>query len=96
MTSMKKKLQTVTCNKCGWVSYEISRKDAETSIRLFNLFFDRLSEKDRKDLYGDKRTSMDDYNRCCSCGNDYHDFSDAESGDCPDGVTLGPILSRLE
>lgn len=79
---------TVTCNTCGWVSVGVSREYAEREVKAFNDYFDKQND-DVRQAYGNRRASINNY-VCLCCGR--LDFRLAEKGDCPDGVTLNPVI----
>lgn len=90
------KFKTVTCLNCGWVSFQVSREYAEVEVKTFNDYFKTLSLKERKDYYGNKPSSIKNYESCQYCSVSYKNFRDSLPDDCPDGVTMGPIISREE
>ena len=95
MTKKKKETtKMITCNKCGWVAFQVSRKSAEAEVKRFNEYYDTLSKKEQKDYYGGKKSTIDFYERCMLCGGSYTNFRNAVKGDCPDGVTINPIIER--
>lgn len=87
--------KTVTCLKCGWVSVEVSREYAVHHVFAFNEYFKALPKDKQQDYYGGKGASLEAY-ETCRCGGPYQNFRDAKIGDCPDGVTMGPIINRSE
>jgi hypothetical protein len=89
-------MKTVTCKQCGWVAFEVSRAHATSQVEEFNNFYRTLSQEDQESFYGSKEASISDYERCFRCGGPHHQFRDAKEGDCPNGCTLNPIISRVE
>jgi len=83
----------LTCKKCGWVHFGISREYAESEIKSFNQYFDSLSKEKQEQCYGGRKNSIEQYEHCFFCGNTYQDFRPAVKGDCPDGVTMQPIIN---
>jgi len=81
-----------TCKSCGWVHMGISKIECEDAVERFNKYFYTLSKKERKDYYGDKPAIISSYDKCFNCGGSYENFRDYEEGDCPDGVTIQPIM----
>lgn len=79
----------VTCIKCGWVSFSVSRKYAEEQIKKFSDYFDSLSKEKQKEFYNGKKFSLKDYS-CMLCGG--LKFRKFQNGDCPDGCTLNPVI----
>lgn len=77
----------VTCNKCGWVSFAVSREFAEAEIAKFNAYYDALSLQDKASYGG--RSTLASY-ACLRCGGS--DFRPAVDGDVPDGCTLNPVV----
>lgn len=78
---------SVTCLRCGWVSFAVTRAEAAREIAEFNAYYDSLSDRE-KARYGGP-SSLDQYT-CLQC--DGSEFREARDGDCPDGVTLNPVV----
>nr|WP_278434123.1 hypothetical protein [Brucella anthropi] len=76
----------VTCVKCGRVSRSFTREAAEKQVAESNKWIDSLPESEQKKQ---TRASLDMY-VCLGCGGS--DFRISENGDCPDGVTLSPVI----
>lgn len=94
---MRTKADTnVTCKKCGWVAFQVSREYAEDQVKRFNEYFESLTKKEQKELYGGKGASLSFYERCIGCGGSYKNFRTFKKDDCPDGCTLNPVISRNE
>lgn len=83
-------MKNVTCNKCGWVAFTVTRQYAEDAVKKFNDFYDSTDDKTRS-CYGGK-TSITHYEHCFFCGTEYTNFRPFKDGDCPDGCTLQPII----
>lgn len=81
-----------TCNGCGWVAFGVSRDYAQHSVEQFNQYFDGLSKQDQQDFYGGHKSSIKQYEMCIRCGGSYKNFREFQKGDCPQGVTLNPII----
>lgn len=77
-----------TCNSCGTVYFGVSLKAAKTEVRRFNKYFNSLSERAKKTY---SKGKLENYLKCY-CGNDFTNFRDTKEGDCPDGVTISPIV----
>lgn len=86
----------ITCLNCGWVHFQVSRKQAENEIKRFNEYFEALPMQQQEDFYGGKESSIYQYEHCFSCGGSYKNFRDYRTGDCPDGCTLQSIINKLE
>jgi predicted nucleic acid-binding Zn-ribbon protein len=86
----------VTCIKCGWVHFQVSRKFAEEGVKSFNNYFYSLPEEKREQYYHNKPATMKEYSNCFFCNGPYTNFRDFIEGDCPPGVTLQPIIDRDE
>ena len=82
-----------TCGRCGWVHFGMSRKDAEEDVRRFNHFFDSETDEVRE-MYGNKRSEIRNYERCFFCHAPFTCFKPFKEGDCPDGVTMQPIIDE--
>jgi hypothetical protein len=83
-----------TCNKCGWVAFGVSLGFARREVFRFNKWLDHQPESVKQELYDGKRASMDIYKKCLCCGGPYTNFRDSVEGDCPEGVTLNPIIDE--
>ena len=90
----QKKIKELTCNKCGWVHFAVSREFAENEVKTFNEYFNTLTEDKQQQYDGGKCSSIKQYENCFFCGNNYTNFREFQEGDCPDGVTLGPIIDE--
>lgn len=88
-------MKNVTCNKCGEVYFEVSREYAVDEVRRFNEYFNTLSKKDQDDHYGGTGSNIKRYEYCW-CKNPHTNFRDSIAGDCPNGVTMSPIIKRDE
>lgn len=93
-TFMKYKYRT--CKWCGTVYFPVSRKFAEQEVEKFNRYFMTLSVATQLSNYGGKNSSVAHYEYCW-CKNSYKNFRAFKKGDCPDGVTISPIIySRMK
>lgn len=88
-----KPIKYVIC-KCGWVSFQVSRKHAENEVNVFNEFYDK-SLKEVQDMYGG-RSSIRTYERCGFCGTCYHNFRNAKKSEIPFGSTVSPIINKKD
>jgi len=79
-----------TCKRCGWVHFAVTREFAEKTVAKFNEFYDRQPEAVQQSF--SRRASIVSYECCNVCGNPHTNFRDAADGDCPRGVTMGPII----
>lgn len=86
----------ITCNRCNKVAFEVPRKGAESEVAAFNKYFNGLSKGQQREYYGGTGSNIEFYEGCHYCGNNYKDFRDAVDGDCPDGCTINPVISRRE
>lgn len=77
----------VTCIRCGWVSYAVTKAEAEQNIAKFNEFYDAQPSEVQAMYAG--RSSLEQY-RCLRCGGT--EFRPAEPGDAPKYVTLNPVI----
>lgn len=87
---MNRDLKCRTCLKCGWVYFGVSREYAEDEVRRFGEFF-HASTPEIQEMYGGHPSSIKMYEQCW-CGNTYENFRDSLPGDCPNGVTMSPII----
>lgn len=81
-----------TCLKCGRVAFGVTREYAVNAVADFNAYYDQLSREDQQANYGGIGARIVDYELCRGCGGPHTNFRDALPGDCPDGVTLNPII----
>ena len=88
----------VTCTKCGWVSFAVSREYAEKAVKGFIDYYNALSHKDKEfwrgvnadgSLRPARMPSVADY-VCLHCSGS--SFRPAKDGDCPGGCTLNPVI----
>lgn len=86
----------VTCNRCGWVAFEVTRFYATEQVEKFNIYFDSLPKEQQKQFYNNEKSHIYVYEHCFLCSNLYKDFRDAKNDDCPEGCTLNPIIKRTE
>ena len=76
----------ITCNKCGWVHFPVTRAHAIAEVIKFNQWFDK-QDQETKDSFGGKGSSVEKYDRCFFCGPGAT-FRPFKEGDCPDGCTI--------
>lgn len=86
--------KSVTCNKCGWVHFEVSREYAQNEVQHFGEYFRTLTLERQEEYYGGRPGYIEDYEHCGLCNNSYKNFRDSVEGDCPDGSTQSPIINR--
>jgi len=79
----------VTCTKCGWVSFAVSKAFAENEVKKFNTYFDSLPKREQIKYYGGDGASIDEYT-CMRCGG--NEFRPAKTDDYPVGCTLSPVI----
>jgi uncharacterized OB-fold protein len=82
----------VTCKNCGWVHFPLTREEAIEEVEKFNKYFDSLTEQKQKYYYNGRKSDISHYEKCFNCGGDYTNFRLSIDGDCPDGVTIQPII----
>jgi len=80
-----------TCRKCGWVHFSVSKKFAETEVAAFNAWLSTQPDS-IKEQYPSRGAELSDYAFCDRCGQHWTGFCESLPGDCPDGVTIGPII----
>lgn len=83
----------MTCTSCGWVHFGVKRSHAEAEVKKFNEYFATLTKKLQKEYYGGKGSSIEQYERCFSCGGSYNNMRESVAGDCPYGCTIQPIIN---
>lgn len=87
MDSPQIKRTLITCNKCGWVHFPVTREHAEAEVKKFNEYYE-AQDQETKDSFGGRPSSVErDYDRCFFCGPGAT-FRLFEEGDCPDGCTI--------
>lgn len=79
----------VTCNKCNWVSFGVTREFAEAEVKQFNEYFDGLTVEKQELYYGGQKSSAYHYT-CLVCGGS--SFRPSIDGDCPQGCTINPVI----
>jgi protein-arginine kinase activator protein McsA len=84
----------VTCTNCGWVHFAVSREHAEGQVKSFNDYVKTIPVEKHKEFWGGNLAAIEDYESCKLCGSSYKDMRAAKPGDCPDGCTIGPIISE--
>lgn len=77
----------VTCTECGWVSYAVTRAEAESEVASMTRYLATLSAADRRG-WAPEGATLSSY--VCQCGGS--DFRPARAEDCPDGVTVNPVV----
>jgi protein-arginine kinase activator protein McsA len=87
-----KKYKKVTCNKCNYVHFSVTREYAEDEVKRFNDYFNALSLEKQYLYYGGKGSDIKQYEQCMVCSNSYKDFRLSKPGDCPNGCTISPII----
>ena len=81
-------MKPITCLRCGWVNAAVSRGYAEASVKRFNDYYDSISDEEQKSF--GSRATVEGYEGCFACGG--KDFRAFREGDCPDGVTINPVI----
>lgn len=78
----------VTCLRCGWVSWAITKAQAEKYVADYNAWFNALpAEMQARD---GRQKGLDSYN-CMRCGGS--EFRKSVDDDCPAGVTISPVVA---
>lgn len=72
----------------------VTRAYAEAEVARFNDWI-VTQEQGTRSMFGDRLSSIKTYERC-QCGAPYTAMREYKAGDCPDGVTIGPILLEDE
>lgn len=91
------------CNKCNWVHFPITRKEAEEQAKSFGDYINSQSpeikehfglgilSKSKKEWNFKEHVSSSE--KCFRCGNDYHDFHEETEKDLiPKGSTIQGII----
>lgn len=77
----------VTCTRCSWVSFAVTKAHAENEVKKFNEYYHTLSERDQQSYRGP--SSLDTYT-CQVCGSTTFRLSTAE--EIPYGSTISPVI----
>lgn len=80
----------VTCTKCGWVHFAVTRAFAEAEVERFNTYFATLTKEEQDLYYSGEGSSIKSYEHCNLCSG--KDFRPSQPDDCPDGCTIGPVI----
>jgi hypothetical protein len=62
----------------------------------FNEYYKTLSLKEQVNFYGGSPSSITQYLMCHACGAFCTNMREYQEGDCPDGVTLSPIVAHSQ
>lgn len=81
-----------TCLQCGWVHFAVTREHAIQEVIKFNKYYDTLAPEQQQDYYGGKGSSIASYEGCFLCGVKTPGFRPYKEGDCPNGVTMQPVI----
>lgn len=85
-------LHEVTCLSCGWVSFTMTRAEAEANVARFNEYYAKMSPAEKENYTGP--ATLEAYEGCPRCGNTYKNFREALPDDAPAGVTLNPVIRK--
>lgn len=87
----------VTCNKCNWVSFEVSLEYVHSWEQDWVKYGQEWDEE-RLAMYGVTKNNLPtiekEYLKCHRCGNSYKDFRDTLPGEEPCGSTVSGLLAR--
>lgn len=83
---------SLICKKCGWVHFGRSFNDVIDELSRFRKYYEYLSKKDQKEMYGGKCSSITDYMHCFRCNALYTEMRKAKKNEIPCGSTIQPIL----
>lgn len=86
----------VTCNKCGWIHFEVYREQAEYQVQIFNEYYNSLTFDKKKSYFNNQPASITTYEHCFICNESYKNFKDTEDSSKADGHTINPIINRRE
>ena len=78
----------VTCTSCGWVSFAVTRAEAEIEVTRMNAYLATPSPAVRRG-WSPEGASVEKY-VCLNCGGST--FRPALPEDCPDGATTNPVI----
>ena len=80
----------LTCPKCGWTHFGVSRVYAVQNVKNFNDYYNSLSPEKQEDFYGNKMAEIGHYEHCFNCGAMYKTFE--RRNNAPEGCTIQPII----
>jgi predicted nucleic-acid-binding Zn-ribbon protein len=89
------KTRYLTCKKCGWVHFGVSRQFAIKEVHKFNAYFESLTLQERKKNYGNKPASLlGNYGLCFCCRNTNANMRNITTKelDAIRGSTVQPIV----
>lgn len=81
-------MSLVTCKHCRWVSYAVTREDAEREVARFNAYYEQQPKEIQADFGGPSTLAR---YRCLVCGG--AEFKPFMDGDCPGGCTVAPVIA---
>ena len=79
----------VTCLKCAWVSFAVSKAQAQAEIKQFNEYYDTLPKSKQELYYRNTKPTPFNYT-CLKCGG--AEFRPTTDGEVPNGCTLNPVI----
>lgn len=82
-------MNLVTCVKCGWVSYPLTRDEAEKAVLQFNEWFEK-QPPETKEMFGNKPSTLNNYQ--CQCGGTTFREYDASKDADISGKTINPVI----
>jgi len=86
-------MKLCTCTKCGWVHMAVTREYAERESSKFRDWWEQQDEE-VQGYYSKPEEGIFNLYKSCWCGS--KSFRDYKQGDCPEGVTIGPVICELE
>lgn len=87
----------VSCENCGWVSYAVTRQEAEEAVASFKAYYDGLTAKEQREYYGASGPSTieKDY-RCQRCGKTAFRRTSQADAVAAAGHTIGPVVWEMK
>lgn len=83
------------CKKCGWMHFERTRKEAADEVKSFNEYLNTVDKKIQEEYYETTGTSIENYEQCFRCGNDYKNFIGPTLEDRWDQESLGQTIQPI-
>lgn len=79
----------VTCEKCSWISYAVSKAYAEKEVEEFLAFYDSMPKDQAENLYGKRRGH--NY-KCLRCNGDKFRPTTTAESNAIYGSTISPVV----
>jgi hypothetical protein len=81
----------VVCLKCNWVSFSVTKKQAQDEVKSFNTYFKTLTKEQQTLFYGGEKSSLKSY-VCLRCGGDKFRLYEEPRDHLGIGHTINPVI----